>query len=207
MNDERLRSTYAVLMERRSDPERSSCVSPDALSALAEARGSEDARLADLDHVMSCVACRREFEMLRALHVARPRTTSRLLTRLALAAGFLLAVFVGASWWQSRELATGNSTMRSDAERIAIVGVQAELPGGDVRLVWHAVPQALDYEVEVLDAEHRLVYSAITADTQLALPESVRRAAVEGHHWWVRGRMPGGEQPASPIVPLRLPLP
>jgi hypothetical protein len=40
------------------------------LLALVERSGSEEARLALLDHVMACPHCHAEFELLRATHRA-----------------------------------------------------------------------------------------------------------------------------------------
>ena len=43
---------------------------PEAIAALVRREGPEEARLATLDHVMSCADCRRDFDLLRAVERA-----------------------------------------------------------------------------------------------------------------------------------------
>jgi len=66
LNDERLRLAYGSLLEGRTDGSRRSHPEPEALVALAERSGSEAVRLEVLDHVMTCDACRRELDLVRA---------------------------------------------------------------------------------------------------------------------------------------------
>jgi hypothetical protein len=49
---------------------REGCPDVERLLALVERSGSEEARLALLDHVMACPHCHAEFELLRATHRA-----------------------------------------------------------------------------------------------------------------------------------------
>lgn len=67
VSGEQIVDAYARAVQRRSDPGRADCPGPDALLALVEHQGTEVERLATLDHVMGCVACARDFELLRAV--------------------------------------------------------------------------------------------------------------------------------------------
>jgi len=68
ISDDRLRALYAPIAEQpRGDR---LCPSPEDLQALVQRQGDEDARLAILDHVMTCAPCRNEFNVLRAVEKA-----------------------------------------------------------------------------------------------------------------------------------------
>jgi hypothetical protein len=57
-------------LRAESVPGRERCPELDRLLALVERSGSEEGRLAVLDHVMACPHCHAEFELLRAAHRA-----------------------------------------------------------------------------------------------------------------------------------------
>jgi hypothetical protein len=74
MNHERLQSVYRKSLAFPVPGERDGCVPPEHLEALIDARGEESDRLEALAHVMACEACRLEFELLRAVAAATPRS-------------------------------------------------------------------------------------------------------------------------------------
>jgi hypothetical protein len=65
LTDARLRDLYARGLH--TPDERRGCPDADTMLALVRGEGAEEQRLATIDHVMSCEACSREFELLRAL--------------------------------------------------------------------------------------------------------------------------------------------
>jgi hypothetical protein len=69
MTDEELRALYRLAIRSRTTPaSRGGCPSSEAMLALVQREGDEDARLATFDHVLSCEAgCREEYERLRAI--------------------------------------------------------------------------------------------------------------------------------------------
>lgn len=67
LEDKQLRELYDRLLEARADEGRALCVSPERMLAVIRRAGSEEDRLSALDHVMSCGACAREFELVRAI--------------------------------------------------------------------------------------------------------------------------------------------
>jgi hypothetical protein len=64
----RLRRLYSGRVARRRGGE--DCVTPEAILQVVRREGDEDARLATLEHVMSCAACHREYEWLSAVDEA-----------------------------------------------------------------------------------------------------------------------------------------
>jgi len=69
---DRLRQSYDMMLAIRAEAAlgRETCPDVDRLLGLVERSGSEEARLALLDHVMACPHCHAEFELLRATHRA-----------------------------------------------------------------------------------------------------------------------------------------
>ena len=72
MTDRRLRHSDDMLLALRGETEtgREACPEVERILTLVEGSGSEEARLALLDHVMACPHCHNEFELLRAAHRA-----------------------------------------------------------------------------------------------------------------------------------------
>lgn len=69
---ERLRQSYDMMLAIRAEAGlgREACPEVERLLGLIERSGSEEGRLALLDHVMACPYCHAEFELLRATHRA-----------------------------------------------------------------------------------------------------------------------------------------
>jgi hypothetical protein len=192
MTDAELRDIYTRALTSRATG-RSGCPSPEALDALVAKVGSEDARLATLDHVMSCNACRQEFELLRSIQVAASADTR---VRSRWRAPWLVAavVVIAAGAIALTQLSRSNPTRGANpagAGQIALVGLT------DHTLVWRAVPGAIRYEVETVDASGATVFHATTADTSVALPSTSSDV-----NWWVRATLRDGTERRSAVVPL-----
>ena len=202
MTDEQLREAYRRAVATRgpsASGSRDGCPAPEALETLVRRDGAEPARLATLEHVMSCASCRSEFELLRAIEVARAREMParrlhawrRPLT-LALAASVMFAAVLGPgrSVWRD---------WRSDATRGDATGIALVLPADGatagaepVRFVWRPVEGATAYTLEVMTVDGALMHGASTRDTTLVVPELASLAAGE-YRWWVRTQVAGGE--------------
>lgn len=217
LTDEGLRELYERALTERGVPERAGCVSPAAILALVRREGAEEQRLATLDHVLACAACRGEFELLRAIELAgeqagvvsAPARRSwanrgwRQVAPLALAASVLLAVGVGV--WQRVGRHEGPEVERGVPDAVTLVAPAADATASaPVSFVWRAVPGARRYQLEVLDAGGTPVYALSTGDTVVTLPDMRRLARGAEYRWWVRASDDAGFQRASPMRRLRM---
>jgi len=197
MIDERLRDAYQEHLQSPTD--RAACASPEALRALVERVGPEGDRLRTLDHVMSCTACRKEFDLLMAVAATRPEGR-RWLPILAAAAVF---VAVGAGVWVAVQPRDSGDQMRGAADSVGLIAPDAGATmDSAAALVWHAVPEANRYTVEILDQEGRAAWTADTRDTSITVPVAV--ISPGEYRWWVRGVLRDGTQAASTLRPFRL---
>jgi hypothetical protein len=199
MTDEALRRAYREgLIEPAG---RTDCPPPEALGALVVGEGDELARLAVLDHVMSCTACHRDFELLRAIERARPAIAHQKARTWALAASVVLALGAG-TWMVRDELARpGEDTVRGGSGGFSLVspapGAAASRP---VTLSWHAVPDAQSYAVELLAADGTPVHAWTTMDTVIVVADSIPLDAARDYAWWVRARRRDGSEVRSPVT-------
>jgi hypothetical protein len=206
VNDDRLREIYGGLMTARARRGPSSCPTPEALLALVRREGSEQTRLATLDHVMSCADCRSEFDLLRSVDLAgaeagaAARPGRRWLAPAALAASVLLAVMIG------RFALPGtpeSDVVRSgEDERLTLLAPPTRATSGAPLLfAWHPIPGASRYRLEVMDTAGEVVLEAETADTAILL-----RGAADlepgSYQWWVGATAP--EEARSALRLLRL---
>ncbi len=180
---------------------RRDCPDPETITALLEREGKEADRLALLDHLMACPACRRDFELLRAVHVAAPARTRRLLQPLALAAS--VALTAGLTWGLWSMLQTDQvDTLRGGDARIEPVAPASDavvsLP---VQLAWRPVSDASLYAAELLTHDGLVMQSWVTADTSVTVPVSGGATVQAGAYaWWVRTRLRDGTERRSPVV-------
>jgi len=176
------------------------CVSPEAMLALFQREGSEDERMATLEHVMSCPACHREYEWLAAVDQAVQAVPAASPTRpwwrsapLALAASLLLVIGAGllvrAPWRAAGE------AVRGESGDVALIAPAAGATvTGSATFAWHPLAEASAYVLEVQRPDGQVVRSDTTADTMLALPSAA--LAPHRYRWWVR-EVTNGSEPRS----------
>jgi hypothetical protein len=144
---------------------------------------------------MQCAPCRGEFELLRALREAAPARRRFALPPRWLAAAAVVAL-VATSTLLWRLDGTGDPVMRASADDVPLVEPTGVVSAAEARtLVWHAVPEATRYAVELFVGDS-VRYAAEVRDTVLALPDSVTLAPGE-HGWWVRARYADGAERIS----------
>jgi hypothetical protein len=201
MTDDELRSLYQAAVGARGQAPRGNCPTPEALQGLAERTGAEAARLEVLDHAMSCPLCHRELALLQALHVAQPRQSILMPRQWLAAAGFLVLLGGGAflaRGFMSRsadDLTRGTGPTGGD-QSIAVVAPLSAPADGLHLLVWHAVPGAVRYSAEILDAKDQVLFTQQTTDTLVHVPTLSAPPAA----WWVRAVLGDGSERRSAIV-------
>jgi hypothetical protein len=207
VSDTRLQELYAEALARRSDTTAQDCVTPEQLLRLVRREGAESDRLATLDHVMSCPACHREFDLFRAVESAgrrmtedRPvRSIGRRLAPFALAASLLLAVGVGLLL---RNRSAGD-TLRGGGGPLTLVSPGTEVPPDQpITFAWRPLPGVNRYQLEVLGQSGKAVFTQVTRDTALTWPPGQLRPGTT-YQWWVRDLTPGSRL-VSPARPLRV---
>jgi len=198
-DDAALRDAYRELMVAREPRDRRTCPTPEALLAVIERQGDEAARLATLDHVMSCAACHRDLDLLRAASVAAEQTSAPAtpalhvvrggrssarrfpLRSLAVAAGLVVAVGVGMLTWHP---GTRKPLLRGDEHTVVLLAPEHHADGS-MLLRWQTVPGAAAYRVEVFAPNGRTVVADTVSDSTFVLPASAGAAGGEQLRWMV----------------------
>jgi len=185
-DDATLRDAYRELMVAREPRDRTACPAPEALLAVVDRTGDDPTRLATLDHVMGCAACRRDFDLLRtaavsaeqvaagekpALHVVRGGGHSARrfpLRNFAVAAGLVVAVGVGLLSWHP---GGRQPLLRGEANTVVLLAPESR-PDGSALLRWRMVSGAAAYRVEVFAPNGRTVSADTVSDSTFVLPAS-----------------------------------
>jgi len=210
MNETRLREIYSGVLAARGGKagRTATCPSPEAVLALVRREWSEDARLATLDHVMSCAECRSEFDLLRSIEQAGVETGARArpgrrnwMVPAALAASVLLAVVIGRF---ALPAAPESEVVRSGADAgVTLVAPPEESPAGSpILFAWHPIPGVDRYRLEVLTSGGEVALEAETRDTAITL-QGAADLAPGDYTWWVRAAS-AGTAARSAFRPLRL---
>lgn len=226
MSDEGLREAYSRAIATRTPGERAACPAPEAILALVRREGVEGHRLAILDHVMACSACRREFELLRAIEVAGAEATRaeagspaassrasgpgrivghirwRQWAPLAAAAvvAVVLAVGPGRALWER-----GPEPVRGGGEALALIAPAGNTTtsGAATSFVWHSAASAERYTLELLTSGGAVALSRTTTDTAatVVLPPTLAPGA---YRWWVVATTADGSEARSETRTLLL---
>ena len=208
---ERLQKLYAGGVAGRAGGEPHA--SPDAILAVVTREGSEEERLATLEHVMACAECHREYQWLTAVNEAgleaegstgaAPRRAWWRGAPMAMAASLLVAV--GAGVVLSGVLRSGDDRERGASGDISLVGPGDQVSAnGPITFVWHAVPGVSRYVLEVQRADGSVAIADTTADTSLTLNDRSRLRPDSAYRWWVREATNGEEPRSSAFRDLRL---
>jgi hypothetical protein len=183
----------------RRDAARVGCVPPEALLAVVEQQGSEEERLASINHAMTCADCGEELELLRATRVVRDRARIPH-GGFALAASLVLVAGLGYYTLARRgspEPAVDSAVMR---------GVTGDVQRVD-SLVWRSMPGVTSYVVEVRREDGTLVTRAATTDTSFVVPDSARVAPGNDVYWTVSARLSDGSELRSAARRVRVTTP
>ena len=205
MNEDEFVRLYQRGTANRRDAARVGCVPPEALLAVVEQQGSEEERLASINHAMTCADCGEELELLRATRVVRDRARVPH-GGFALAASLVLVAGLGYYTLARRgspEPAVDSAVMRGVTGDIQLVS-----PAGDVQrvdsLVWRSMAGVTSYVVELRRDDGTLVTRATTTDTSFVLPDSARVAPDNEVYWMVSARLSDGSELRSAVRRVRV---
>lgn len=206
VTEAQLKEAYQAHLARSRRDRAVSCPPPEAIQALVRREGDEAARLATLDHVMSCGECRTELDLLRTVEEAGVRSGAvsapgrrRWMMPAALAATLLIAVGLGRVALRPSE----DAVRSGDAARVDLVAPGAEVPAGaPVSFAWRPVEGASRYRLEVLNESGDLAIEAETRDTTLT-SDSAASLAPGSYQWWVIALAPA-PGPRSELRRLRI---
>jgi hypothetical protein len=202
-NDERLRLAYSAALEARDEGPRRSHPEPEALLAVAERSGSEAVRLEVLDHVMSCITCQRELDLVRASVMAAGRPRQRTWFRspsfavMAIAAMLLIVAGVKLYMTASGDIETGPVLRGGSA--VSTYPVRWTTNGSV--LAWRPAADAASYRHEVIDEAGTAVVDSTMRDTSFVLSDALARDR-RGLSWTVSATLGDGSTVSS--LPVRL---
>jgi hypothetical protein len=202
MTDERIQALYAEAIARRAasaDP----CAIPfETMVDVLERRGTEEERGRVLREILRSPACRSEFELLRAVVTAERRhRPSRFLAPAWRWAAAVVLVAGAALFWRSR-LPQSEPVRGVGAGMTTVAPVEGARVRPPVALVWHSVPGAIEYRVELLNASGDVSWSDVTRDTFIVLPPLEVLSPGAQFSWLVEAVRGTGETVRS--VPRRL---
>ena len=189
----------------------------DVLAAYLDgALPAAERRVAE-DHLAECATCRDELVVMSKLVADRPRARQwqRLAAPVAAVAAAAIAFVVLGPWRSSPGPGTApgalmrESTLVDGASRRAVAVVTpAEgdtVRPGAVRFAWRPVAPNATYLLKVADETSFVRWKQDTADTTVALPDSVRLERGRSYTWWVDALTADGRVASTGVRQFRTP--
>ncbi len=72
-----------------------------------------------------------------------------------------------------------------DGVTVALASPVGIVDSSDRRIAWHPAPDISRYEVVVSDSVETPIFSAVTPDTQVVLPDAFRYSLTQNYRWYV----------------------
>jgi hypothetical protein len=72
-----------------------------------------------------------------------------------------------------------------DGVTVALASPIGYVKATDRQIIWHRSPEVARYEVVVSDSVETPIFSAVTADTQVTLPDAFRYSLSQNYRWYV----------------------
>jgi hypothetical protein len=215
---ERLQETAGLLrgsasLERRI--ETPDCLDELVVADVVDGRLSPESRAPVVAHLLTCARCRSVVKATSRLvadtavlgHAPRRRWRRWSLPLGLAAAAALVLLLVPRRVDDGSPPGLREPTVTSTLAPVPI----APAPGASVarvdRLVWSSVPGAERYRLRLYDREGSTLWTAETADTAVALPDSVRLARGVPYFWRVEAQAEWMRWTASDLVPFQLAAP
>jgi hypothetical protein len=192
MNDETLRASYRKLLERRA-AEPPPAIDLDVMQALAEGIAPPEQRDALMDRVLSHPETALEFSFLSEIaQTKRGRVHPRVSW---LAAATIAGVLLTAALVVQRVRQSAPDVLRGDADTPVLLmpEIGADITAG-TQFVWSTFPNAVSYEIQLIDADGNVVAETSTRDTTWALPTDTPIEPDAEFFWWITARLPDGTE-------------
>lgn len=185
-------------------PSRADCPDPEVLLAAVERTAPEAERMRTINHAMTCADCGEELELLRASRIVRersrvPRTT------FAIAASLIAAVGFGYYAMKRGQLPADARALMRGGNDIELASPAKDAVAPLQTLVWHPVPGARDYVVEVRRDDGSVVLRSVSSDTVFTVSDSIAAATTGTVYWGVAATLSDGTDRRSATRRLRAP--
>jgi hypothetical protein len=208
---ERLQRLYTRRVAEREASRTDTHASAERIVAMIRREGSEEERLATMEHVMACADCHRDYEWLKAVDQAATEAGGGAESgglpfwrRAPLALAASIAVALGAGLLVTR-LRSDADTVRGGEDGIALLAPADTASGvGVLAFAWRPLPEATGYVLEIQRPDGSVVFTDTTSDTLLALADPEAMLPPAEYRWWVREVTEGAEPRASDHRDLRL---
>ena len=153
-------------------------------------------------HLGSCRDCRHEVVSARAIRSDEVRRPRRWLIP-ALAAAVVLVAITLRSVTDNDPERVSTSTTGDGRASIAVISPISEAGIAGVQFIWNDVGDGPLYQITLSDSSGGEVWQAETADTTIALPDSVTLRVGERYLWYVDASTQGGLTATSGVQSFR----
>lgn len=196
MSDDELMQRYQEAM-RHAEPPGEAAPDPELLRRVARGEVPERERLRVLDIVMQSEKLRREYDTFRVLAAAGRPAAFAWPRRLAAAA--LITVVAGVSYWALSAPKEEASWRGGASGVVPIAPTDRSEVSAPLHLVWHSLPEATEYQIEIIEENGRLVAAFETSDTMFVVPSEAGLRGSTPYRWGVSARGALGESGHSPL--------
>ena len=210
-DDNALRAAYEPALRESTTAHGPDCPSETQLLAAVLGEGEEAERLRVLDHALKCSACRRDLALLHAVATGERRVASRPISEFswkrwmpaALAASLVAAVGL-AGLARLRDRGADDITRAGAAAGPVLIAPAngAGVRPGLVQFAWRAIPDVIQYTLEVDATDGTVLVSSSTRDTTFRAP--IAATAVGENRWLVRAKLQDGTEKRSNTWVLRV---
>ncbi len=154
------------------------------------------------DHLDACAECRAE--VVAVARLSRSLAARRRWTVMAPLAAAAVLVLLFAPW---RHQGERGPVLREPAVTTTVAPMPIAPRGGVTALpalTWSSVPRADRYQVTLFDQSGSVLWETHTADTTVAVPDTVSLVAGVPHYWKVAARTELGRWVASDLTSFTL---
>jgi hypothetical protein len=184
------------------------CLDDETIAALAEGTIDADSRAAAMPHLATCARCRLAVaSVARALadpavarEIPRPAGARHRLIQVAIPAAAAAVVVLLAMPSRDDDRAPAHRAPTITAVSSPILMSPVGIVAAADALRWAPVTGADRYRVTLFDDAGGVVYETQTADTVVALPDSIRLALGRSYLWKVEARTGWGRWSASELI-------